>query len=125
MYHITALGELLIDFTESGVSKAGMKLFEQNPGGAVNRAAPTFPESFGRAAGAASGGRVTVRPVKHECTFVDFKIAFVVRRVNRLEEFRHQPAFDHHPVVTDMIDDNHVLVSIYAVKIAVIFPIFS
>ena len=35
MYHITALGELLIDFTESGVSKAGMKLFEQNPGGAV------------------------------------------------------------------------------------------
>ena len=54
MYHITALGELLIDFTESGVSKAGMKLFEQNPGGAVNRAAPTFPESFGRAADAAS-----------------------------------------------------------------------
>ncbi len=35
MHHITALGELLIDFTESGVSSAGMKLFEQNPGGAV------------------------------------------------------------------------------------------
>ena len=35
MYCITALGELLIDFTESGVSTAGMKLFEQNPGGAV------------------------------------------------------------------------------------------
>lgn len=34
-YLITALGELLIDFTESGVSNAGMKLFEQNPGGAV------------------------------------------------------------------------------------------
>lgn len=31
---IVALGELLIDFTEAGVSKAGMKLFEQNPGGA-------------------------------------------------------------------------------------------
>ena len=29
-----ALGELLIDFTESGKSAAGQKLFEQNPGGA-------------------------------------------------------------------------------------------
>lgn len=31
---IAALGELLIDFTEAGVSKSGMKLFEQNPAGA-------------------------------------------------------------------------------------------
>lgn len=35
MYDITALGELLIDFTESGFSPNGMKLFERNPGGAV------------------------------------------------------------------------------------------
>lgn len=34
MYDITALGELLIDFTECGVSENGMRLFEQNPGGA-------------------------------------------------------------------------------------------
>ncbi|MDU1910376.1 PfkB family carbohydrate kinase [Fusobacterium sp.] len=34
MYDITALGELLIDFTSCGVSEAGMKTFEQNPGGA-------------------------------------------------------------------------------------------
>ena len=31
---IVALGELLIDFTEAGISADGMKLFEQNPGGA-------------------------------------------------------------------------------------------
>lgn len=31
---IVALGELLIDFTEAGFSESGMKLFEQNPGGA-------------------------------------------------------------------------------------------
>lgn len=31
---ITALGELLIDFTEAGQSEDGQKLFEQNPGGA-------------------------------------------------------------------------------------------
>ena len=31
---VVALGELLIDFTESGKSADGMKLFEQNPGGA-------------------------------------------------------------------------------------------
>jgi len=35
MPDITALGELLVDFTEAGVSPQGMKLFEQNPGGAV------------------------------------------------------------------------------------------
>lgn len=34
MYDVTALGELLIDFTFSGLSPSGMKLFEQNPGGA-------------------------------------------------------------------------------------------
>jgi len=34
MYDVIALGELLIDFTPSGRSPAGMRLFEQNPGGA-------------------------------------------------------------------------------------------
>jgi len=31
---ITALGELLIDFTDAGQSPSGMQLFERNPGGA-------------------------------------------------------------------------------------------
>ena len=35
MYDIVALGELLIDFTNIGRSANGMRLFEQNPGGAV------------------------------------------------------------------------------------------
>ncbi|TWE01030.1 fructokinase [Neobacillus bataviensis] len=34
MYDITALGELLIDFTPSGSQENGRVLFEQNPGGA-------------------------------------------------------------------------------------------
>ena len=34
MIDVTALGELLIDFTPCGRSEAGQKLFEQNPGGA-------------------------------------------------------------------------------------------
>jgi len=33
-YDITSLGEALIDFTETGISPSGMRLFEQNPGGA-------------------------------------------------------------------------------------------
>ena len=33
-FDVTALGEILIDFTESGLSQNGMRLFEQNPGGA-------------------------------------------------------------------------------------------
>lgn len=35
MYDIVSLGELLVDFTFFGTSPAGMRLFEQNPGGAV------------------------------------------------------------------------------------------
>ena len=34
MYDVAALGELLIDFTPAGTSESGMRLFEQNPGGA-------------------------------------------------------------------------------------------
>lgn len=34
MYDVTALGELLIDFTENGYSVQGNPLFEANPGGA-------------------------------------------------------------------------------------------
>ncbi len=33
-FDVTALGELLIDFTENGLSKQGNQLFEANPGGA-------------------------------------------------------------------------------------------
>ena len=31
---VVALGELLIDFTENGVSSQGNQIFEANPGGA-------------------------------------------------------------------------------------------
>lgn len=34
IFDVTALGELLIDFTENGVSRQGNTLFEANPGGA-------------------------------------------------------------------------------------------
>ena len=34
MFDVTALGELLIDFTENGASSQGNPLFEANPGGA-------------------------------------------------------------------------------------------
>ena len=34
MFSVTALGEVLIDFTDAGVSANGMKIFERNPGGA-------------------------------------------------------------------------------------------
>jgi len=34
MFDVTALGEILIDFTPCGKSTAGQSLFEQNPGGA-------------------------------------------------------------------------------------------
>ena len=38
MYDVLTLGELLVDFTPSGRSPAGMRMFEQNPGGAVANA---------------------------------------------------------------------------------------
>jgi len=39
MFDLTVLGELLIDFTPSGTSESGMRIFEQNAGGAVANAA--------------------------------------------------------------------------------------
>jgi fructokinase len=33
-FDVTALGELLIDFTQNGMSEQGNPLFEANPGGA-------------------------------------------------------------------------------------------
>ena len=33
-YDVLALGELLIDFTENGISGQGNTIFEANPGGA-------------------------------------------------------------------------------------------
>ena len=33
-YDVAALGELLIDFTQNGISEQGNSLFEANPGGA-------------------------------------------------------------------------------------------
>lgn len=32
-YDVTALGELLVDFTENGISKQGNPMLEANPGG--------------------------------------------------------------------------------------------
>ena len=34
MYDVTALGELLIDFIQNGISDQGNPVFEANPGGA-------------------------------------------------------------------------------------------
>ncbi|MBS5841964.1 MAG: carbohydrate kinase [Clostridiales bacterium] len=35
MFDVATIGELLIDFTECGISENGNRIFEQNPGGAV------------------------------------------------------------------------------------------
>ena len=34
-FDVAVLGEILIDFTECGISESGQALFERNPGGAV------------------------------------------------------------------------------------------
>lgn len=47
---VIALGEALIDFTESGTSPTGARLFEQNPGGAPANVACAVARLGGRAA---------------------------------------------------------------------------
>lgn len=49
-YDVAVLGELLIDFTEAGVSSDGRRLFEQNPGGAVANMASAVCRLGGSAA---------------------------------------------------------------------------
>ena len=50
MYDITALGELLIDFTPLGDSPAGQPLFEANPGGAPANVLTALARLGGRGA---------------------------------------------------------------------------
>lgn len=41
---VVALGELLIDFTENGISSQGNPLFEANPGGDMMLTEEEIPE---------------------------------------------------------------------------------
>ena len=49
-FDVTALGEILIDFTPAGKSKNGRTLFEENPGGAPANAAAAAAKLGARAA---------------------------------------------------------------------------
>lgn len=49
-YDVTALGEILIDFTPAGVSPQGNILFERNPGGAPANLLATISKFGGRSA---------------------------------------------------------------------------
>lgn len=49
-YDVTALGELLIDFTPQAKSEAGMNVFEQNPGGAPGNALAAVNKLGGKTA---------------------------------------------------------------------------
>ena len=45
-FDVTALGELLVDFTENGMSAQGNPLLEANPGGAPCNVLSMFAESW-------------------------------------------------------------------------------
>ena len=48
MFDITAIGEILIDLTQSGLTEQGIPRFDANPGGApAIPAMPTAAEVFG------------------------------------------------------------------------------
>lgn len=50
MFYVTALGELLIDFTPAGISEQGNILFERNPGGAPANVLACISKLGGRTA---------------------------------------------------------------------------
>jgi fructokinase len=50
LFDVTALGELLIDFTPAGISTAGNPLFERNPGGAPANVAAAVSKLGGKSA---------------------------------------------------------------------------
>ncbi|MGI6004422.1 MAG: carbohydrate kinase family protein [Christensenellales bacterium] len=50
MYDVTAIGEVLIDFTPAGTSQNGNLLFEQNPGGAPTNCLAAVVRCGGKAA---------------------------------------------------------------------------
>ncbi len=68
---ITTLGELLIDYTDAGNSAAGMKLFEQNAGGAVANVAVAvrrlgYPSAFIGKVGADMQGEFLIKALADE-----------------------------------------------------------
>lgn len=50
MFDVTAFGEVLIDFTQYGISEGGMSLYERNPGGAPANVACAVARLGGKAA---------------------------------------------------------------------------
>jgi fructokinase len=50
MFDVTAMGELLVDFTYSGTTESGQRLFESNPGGAPANVLVTVSKLGGTAA---------------------------------------------------------------------------
>lgn len=67
-YDVAALGELLIDFTRSGVSPQGNPLWEANPGGGNHhhppRCAPRDAQSTGNQGPAGTDETLMIRSLK-------------------------------------------------------------
>ena len=117
-YDVTALGELLIDFTENGVSGQGNPLFEANPGGAPCNVLAMLEklghktafigkvgkDSFGEQLKAA----ITEAGIDARYLYMDEKIHTTLAFVHTFEDGDRDFSFYRNPGADMMLDESEI-----------------
>ena len=117
-YDVTAMGELLIDFTENGFSKQGNPLFEANPGGAPGNVLAMLSKLGYKTAFVGKVGndifgrqlKVAIEEVGIENGFllVDEKIHTTLAIVHTLEDGDRDFSFYRNPGADMMLTEDEV-----------------
>lgn len=127
-FNVTALGEILIDFTFAGISEQGMRLFEQNPGGAPANVLAAVKKLGGEAAfigkvGDDMHGKFLIETIREHGIFADSVIqdknafttlAFISlsQSGDRSFSFARKPGADT-CLTKDEVDENLILDSFF------------
>ena len=127
-FNVTALGEILIDFTFAGISEQGMRLFEQNPGGAPANVLAAVKKLGGEAAfigkvGDDMHGKFLIETIRKHGIYADSVIqdtnafttlAFVSlsKSGDRSFSFARKPGADT-CITKDEVDENLILNSFF------------
>ena len=117
-FDVTALGELLIDFTESGLSKQNNRLFEANPGGAPCNVLAMMNKLGDKTAfigkvgndslGRELKNRVTSLGINTKNLYLDNKIHTTLAFVSKLANGDRDFSFYRNPGADMMLTENEI-----------------
>lgn len=116
-YDVVALGELLIDFTSSGLSEQGNPIYEANPGGAPCNVLSMLQRlgkktAFIGKVGSDEFGRLLTKTIEeegiHSCLSYDEKIPTTLALVSKKEDGDRDFAFYRKPGADIMLKEDEV-----------------